>query len=263
MPTNENAKFVPATKALQALDHPKTGGSDGLVTFRGRRILVNAMVYGFRAEAANGEPFLKDLLPISVIGLNAVARLGTLKQNEVECLSETLAGQGQVQVLTRPQLMTTGGRPASVQLGSKVPIVIPREGTKVAVEYRHVGLRLDVVPVPLGNGTCRLEMRCEMAEIDVDTAVNIGILSLPSVCTRMVDTAMELKPNESMVIALLEAEGEAAHRDSDQLTCTLFVATPTLWAAYDMNAVKTGTSPSKASAAKPPSRNANTHRVIR
>ena len=71
-----------------------------------------------------------------------------------------------IKVLAEPQLTTVSGRPASFNSGGEFPIIVPQSLGTVSIEYRQYGTRVDFVPIVLGNGNLRLEVRPQVSEID-------------------------------------------------------------------------------------------------
>ncbi|MBI2481920.1 MAG: pilus assembly protein N-terminal domain-containing protein, partial [Planctomycetia bacterium] len=69
-----------------------------------------------------------------------------------------------VKVLAEPTLVTVSGRPASFSSGGEFPIIVPQSLGTVSVEYRQFGTRVDFVPIVLGNGRVRLEVRPQVSE---------------------------------------------------------------------------------------------------
>ena len=64
-----------------------------------------------------------------------------------------------IKILAEPQLVTVSGRPASFNSGGEFPIIVPAESGYRSIEYRQYGTRVDFVPIVLGNGNLRLEVR--------------------------------------------------------------------------------------------------------
>ena len=84
-----------------------------------------------------------------------------------------------VKVLAEPTLTTVSGRPAAFNAGGEFPILIPQGLGTVAVEYKRFGTRVDFVPIVLGNGNIRLEVRPQVSEIDNARGVDIDGFRVP------------------------------------------------------------------------------------
>jgi len=118
-----------------------------------------------------------------------------------------------LKVLAEPTLITTSGRPASFNVGGEFPILVPQSLGTVSVVYRSFGTELDFVPLVLGNGNIRLEVRPRVSEIDPTRSVVIDDLTVPGLRVREVDTAVEMKPGQTLAIGgLLQSRVEAQNK---------------------------------------------------
>ncbi|MBC8355330.1 MAG: type II and III secretion system protein family protein [Planctomycetes bacterium] len=106
-----------------------------------------------------------------------------------------------VKVLAEPTLVTVSGRPASFSSGGEFPILVPQSLGTVSIEYRQFGTRVDFVPIVLGNGRVRLEVRPQVSEIDPSRSVTINNTTVPGLRTRWVDTGVEMKAGQTLALA--------------------------------------------------------------
>ena len=111
-----------------------------------------------------------------------------------------------VKVLAEPTLVTMSGRPASFLVGGEFPILVPSGLGTSTIEFREFGTRIDFVPIVLGNGNLRLEVRPTVSEIDESRNVVIGGFTVPGLRTRSVDTAVEMRGGQTLAIAGLIQE---------------------------------------------------------
>ena len=126
---------------------------------------------------------------------------------------EMLQQNNLVKVLAEPVLTTTSGRPASFHSGGEFPIIVPQSLGTMSIEYREFGTRLDFVPIVLGNGDLRLEVRPSVSEIDGARSATINGISVPGIRTRWVDTAVEMKVGQTYALAgLIQHRVEAEKR---------------------------------------------------
>lgn len=115
-----------------------------------------------------------------------------------------------VKVLAEPTLVTVSGRPASFSSGGEFPIIVPQSLGTVSVEYRQFGTRVDFVPIVLGNGRVRLEVRPQVSEIDPSRSVTINNTTVPGLRTRWVDTGVEMKAGQTLALAgLIQTQVES------------------------------------------------------
>ncbi len=118
-----------------------------------------------------------------------------------------------IKVLAEPTLVTVSGRPASFNSGGEFPVIVPQSLGTVSIEYREFGTRVDFVPLVLGNGSLRLEVRPSVSEIDPARSVQINGITVPGLRTRWVDTAVEMQAGQTLALAgLIQNRVEAQNR---------------------------------------------------
>lgn len=126
---------------------------------------------------------------------------------------EALRQYNMVKVLAEPTLVTVSGRAASFSSGGEFPILVPQSLGTVSVEYREFGTRVDFVPIVLGNGRVRLEVRPQVSEIDPSRSVTINNTTVPGLRTRWADTAVEMNTGQTLALAgLIQTQTEAENK---------------------------------------------------
>jgi pilus assembly protein CpaC len=127
--------------------------------------------------------------------------LNALQQNNV------------AKVLADPTITAVSGRPAHFNVGGELPIIIPSGINQTTVEYKPFGTQVDFVPIVLGNGNIRLEVRPRVSEIDDTRSVQIGEFTVPALKVREVDTGVELKAGQTLALAgLVQTRIDAQER---------------------------------------------------
>ncbi|MGC4006467.1 MAG: type II and III secretion system protein family protein [Pirellulales bacterium] len=106
-----------------------------------------------------------------------------------------------LKVLAEPTLTTVSGRPANFLAGGEFPILVPQSLGTVSIQYKNYGTQVDFVPIVLGNGNIRLEVKPQVSEIDPTRSVTINGTTVPGLRTRSVDTAVEMKPGQTLALA--------------------------------------------------------------
>lgn len=128
-------------------------------------------------------------------------------------LIEALKQNNLVKVLAEPTLVTMSGRPASFNSGGEVPTLIPGGLGTITIEYREFGTRVDFVPIVLGNGAIRLEVRPQVSELDQANGITVDNTNVPGFRTRWVDTAVEMQAGQTLALAgLIQTRIEAETR---------------------------------------------------
>ena len=80
------------------------------------------------------------------------------------------------------------------------PVLVPQSLGTVSIEWREFGVRMEAVPVVLGNGRLRLDVAPEVSERDFSNAVTIEGMVVPGITTRRVNTQVEMRFGETLMI---------------------------------------------------------------
>ena len=118
-----------------------------------------------------------------------------------------------VKVLAEPTLTSVSGRPARFNAGGEFPVIVPQALDTVSIEFKRFGTSLDFVPIVLGNGNIRLEIRPEVSEIDNSRALTVNGYTVPGLRVRSVDTAVEMRAGQVLALAgLIQTRVESENR---------------------------------------------------
>jgi pilus assembly protein CpaC len=109
-------------------------------------------------------------------------------------------------VLSEPNIMAVSGRPAQFNVGGEIPVVVPQSLGTASIEFKPFGTQIDFLPIVLGNGNIRLEVRPRVSEIDDSRSVIIQDFVIPALTVRQVDTAVEMKAGQTFALAGLVQE---------------------------------------------------------
>jgi pilus assembly protein CpaC len=109
-------------------------------------------------------------------------------------------------ILAEPNITAVSGRPAQFNVGGEIPIVIPQSLGTASIEFKPFGTQVDFLPIVLGNGNIRLEVRPRISEIDDSRSVVIQDFVIPALTVRQVDTAVEMKAGQTFALAGLVQE---------------------------------------------------------
>ena len=108
--------------------------------------------------------------------------------------------------LAEPNLLAVSGRPAQFNVGGEVPILIPQSLGTTSIEFKPFGTQIDFLPIVLGNGNIRLEVRPRISEIDPAASIRLQDIDVPGFKVRQVDTAVEMKAGQTFALAGLVQE---------------------------------------------------------
>lgn len=125
---------------------------------------------------------------------------------------EALREDNLMKVLAEPTLVTVSGRPAFFNSGGEFPILVPESLGTVSIEYKKFGTQVDFVPIVLGNGRIRLEVKPRVSEIDNSRSVTVQSINVPGLNVREVDTGVEMSAGQTLAIAGLVQNRIESHR---------------------------------------------------
>jgi len=114
---------------------------------------------------------------------------------------EALRTNNFLKILAEPTLVTVSGRPASFNEGGEFPVIIPQGLGQNTIQYKTFGTRVDFVPIVLGNGNIRLEVRPEVSELDISQGISLNGIVVPGLRSRFVDTAVEMRAGQTLALA--------------------------------------------------------------
>jgi len=112
-----------------------------------------------------------------------------------------------LKIMAEPDLVCVSGRPAYFNVGGEFPILVPQSLGTVSIQYKRFGTQLDFVPIVLGNGLIRLEVKPRVSEIDPTRSVIINGTSVPGLRVREVETGVEMRAATCRLSARSSARG--------------------------------------------------------
>jgi pilus assembly protein CpaC len=130
-------------------------------------------------------------------------------------------------VMADPTLVTMSGRPASFLVGGQLPILVPSGLGQTTIEYKDFGTQVDFVPIVLGNGRIRLEVRPRLSEIDDSRSVVVNGFTVPALKVRQVDTGVEMNAGQTLALAgLIQERIESSTRGMPYVMDLPFIGVP-------------------------------------
>jgi len=146
---------------------------------------------------------------------------------------------GNARILARPNLMTANRQEGNFLAGGEIPVPIAQPGqggaTFVTITYREFGIRLRFVPEILSDSLITLTVRPEVSTLDYSNAVIIAGFRVPALRTRRVETTVDVRPNESLIISGLMSEERSRVRNGIPLLMDI----PILGALFSSNSWQT------------------------
>jgi len=117
-----------------------------------------------------------------------------------------IIGQQRARILAEPTLVTISGERASFLAGGEIPIlqsIATAGAAQQSVTFEPFGLRINMIPVLLENGTLNIEISPEERIVSTQNQLNIPGSStfVPGFTTRKSQTIVEMKPGQELFIA--------------------------------------------------------------
>ena len=129
--------------------------------------------------------------------------------------------------LAEPNIVAVSGRPAKFNVGGEIPILVPQSLGTTSIEYKPYGTEIDFVPIVLGNGNIRLEVRPRISDLDYANAITISGTSVPALTVRQVNTAVEMKAGQTFALAgLVQERTESVNRGLPYLSDVPYLGVP-------------------------------------
>lgn len=123
---------------------------------------------------------------------------------------EALRQESLLKILAEPEVTVDSGRPANLLSGGEFPILVPQALGTVTIEWRQFGVSLEAVPIVLGNGNLRLEVRPEVSERDFSNAVQVQGFTVPGITTRRANTQVRMKFGQTLMVGGLVSSRQTA-----------------------------------------------------
>jgi pilus assembly protein CpaC len=154
---------------------------------------------GFLTSSISG--MITSTTGATVAASGDTLRFGIVENSSFFGFLEALRQNDLLKILAEPTLVAVSGRPASFLVGGEFPILVPQGLGAVSIEFRKFGTEIDFVPLVLGNGNIRLEVRPRVSEIDNTRGITLNGVTVPSLLVREVNTGVEMKAGQTLALA--------------------------------------------------------------
>ncbi len=128
----------------------------------------------------------------------------------IQAYFDALKKEGLLKVLAEPTLVTMNGRPAKMHSGGEFPVIVPQSLGTTTIEWKDFGVTMEAVPIVLGEGRVRMEVQPEVSERDFSNAVTLAGITVPGLLTRKVNTQVEMKFGQTLMLAGLLGQRQVA-----------------------------------------------------
>jgi pilus assembly protein CpaC len=120
---------------------------------------------------------------------------------------QMLETEGKAQLLSNPKVIVQAQSQANFVVGGEQPYPAANGNGTVTTDFKKFGVILNVVPVinPNKKDTIRAELQLEVSNMNFSQTVQVGNTTVPSVVTRQIQTAVEIKSGDTLVIGGLKS----------------------------------------------------------
>ena len=128
------------------------------------------------------------------------------RQTALQTSLQLMETEGKAQILSNPKVVTKSGTQANFVVGGDQPYpVTTNQG--VGVEFKKFGVILNILPVlnPNDKDSIDAQLQLEVSNPNFSQTVQVGGTSVPSITTRQVQTEVEVKSGETLVIGGLKS----------------------------------------------------------
>ncbi|WP_442481637.1 pilus assembly protein N-terminal domain-containing protein [Aeoliella sp. SH292] len=116
-------------------------------------------------------------------------------------LLKALQDNGIAKILAEPRIVAVSGRASQFLEGGEIPVPVPQSLGTTTIEYKPYGTQVDFLPIVLGNGNIRLEVRPKVSDLDYATAIPLAGYEVPGFKVRQADTAVEMQAGQTFALA--------------------------------------------------------------
>ena len=113
---------------------------------------------------------------------------------------DLLMQEGHAKLLSSPNLVAQPGQEATFLVGGEIPIPVSNGLGTVSVSYKEFGVKLNVTPTILGNGSIEAKIAPEISDLDFADGVTLNGFTIPALKTSKLSTDVITKDGESIVM---------------------------------------------------------------
>jgi pilus assembly protein CpaC len=128
------------------------------------------------------------------------------RKTQLAASLKLLETEGKAQILSNPKIVTKSGTQANITVGGEIPV--PYSNAQgVGAEFKKYGVILTVLPVVLTEkkDAVDVQLQLEVSNPNYSQTVVASGTTIPSMTTRQVQTEVEIKSGETLVIGGLKS----------------------------------------------------------
>lgn len=144
----------------------------------------------------------------SAVPFPGIIRVGEFaRKTALNATLTLLQSEGKAQLLSNPKVIVKSGEPAHFLVGGEIPFpVINNQG--VGVSFKKFGVEVKVLPVLLegkkNKDIIAAQLQVQVSNPDFSQTVTVGGASVPSLITRGIDTVVQVRSGDTLVLGGLK-----------------------------------------------------------
>ena len=181
----------------------------GILKLRDDRLEGSGFIGSF-AGAVGPPSFPLTFSPNTTLAFDYLSLGADLR---IQAILRALEQDGIAKILASPNLVAVNGEKASFLSGGEVPIPIVQSanttgtgGSSVTIEFHEFGAKVEFVPTVIDSNIVSLKVKPELSRPDFDNAILVSGFRIPSFITRRLETVVEMREGESLVIGGLTSQ---------------------------------------------------------
>ncbi|MFH1726340.1 MAG: type II and III secretion system protein [Elusimicrobiota bacterium] len=154
----------------------------------------------------NWAPFTTGINFAEKSPIPGIIRVGDFERlTQLQASLKLLETEGKAQLLSNPKLITKNATQANFVVGGDQPFPVTNN-QGVGVEFKKFGVILNILPVvnPNKKDYINAQLQLEVSNPDFSKPVTVGNTTVPSIVTRQIQTEVEIKNEETIVIGGLK-----------------------------------------------------------
>ncbi len=167
----------------------------------------------YDAKSGNGtggtgvlSPSVGGSAPVSAVGLGRfVSGIATFGTKDLLAYIDAQQQAGKARSLAEPTLMAGNREDASFLAGGELPIPIAQPGqggqTVITIVYRPFGVQLKFNAEVLSDSLIKLKVLPEVSSLDFGNGILISGFRVPALRTRKIETTLDVRPGQSLIIS--------------------------------------------------------------
>jgi pilus assembly protein CpaC len=172
------------------------------VSARARDVSGNRLLRGGSGRFRTDDPFNTTTGGIDVPAAQFFTLLTDFGTREFIGLLEAEEQRGKARTLAEPSLAVANRDSASFLAGGELPVpIVQGLSQNVTILFKEFGVRLTFSPEILNDTLIKLSVRPEVSDLDFGNAIVIQGFRIPAFRTRRIQTVVDVRRNESLVIS--------------------------------------------------------------